>query len=302
MFQFDSSSQANNTQTWLTLPGHVWGIFGEVKPNATVLVTANMKQEANALTLEEERRNAVMVHQHLGMGQVLWIGIDSTWRWRHRVGDKYHHQFWGQLGRWAAGNKFSAGNADVRFRLQKSEIKFGEDAVIQTRWASKFLADNPDVKAKVKIYKKTVDEKGNSQFEARPFSTLPLKSQGKDSMLSEARAISLPSGEYRVKLDYPNSPGNDGEIAATFYVQEQSTPELSELSANRTLLQELADKSQGRLFFPDTLAKLPQRLVPREFRDKQAETPTLWDTWPIMVLFFALLTIEWIVRKLNGLP
>ena len=43
------------------------------------------------------------------------------------------------------------------------------------------------------------------------------------------------------------------------------------------------------------------------FTDKnQTETKTtetrMWDHWIMMLVFFGLLTVEWIVRKLNGLP
>jgi hypothetical protein len=301
MLQFDTQSRLDNTRAWAGLPGHMWGIFGEVKPNATVFVTADMGRGGN-FTLEEERKNAVIVHQYLGTGQVLWIGIDSTWRWRHRVGDKYHHRFWGQLGRWATRNKASAGNEVVRFGLQRTEIEFGEDAVIQARWTQKFLAENPNIRAKAVISKKTTDADGKSEFDARPFSTLDLEPTRTGSLLHEARAITLPPGEYKVRLDAPDALKGGEEISTTFYVNEKPTLELSDLSANRKLLQQIADVSDGSLYFPDTASSLPDRLVPPEYRSVSREEIELWDNWPILACFFALLTIEWVVRKLNGLP
>lgn len=301
MLQFDTQSRLDNARAWASLPGHLWGIFGDVKPNATVFVSADMGQGGN-LTLEEERKNAVIVHQYLGTGQVLWIGIDSTWRWRHRVGDRYHHRFWGQLGRWATRNKASAGNEVVRFGLQRTEIEYGEDAVIQARWTQKFLAENPNIQAKVVISKKTTDEEGKSEFEDRPFSTLDLEPTRTGSLLHEARAVTLPPGEYKVKLDAPDAQLNGEEISTTFYVNEKPTLELSDLSANRKLLQQIADVSDGYLYFPDTISSLPDRLVPPEYRSVSREEIELWDNWPILMMFFVLLTIEWVVRKLNGLP
>ncbi len=301
MLQFETSGRLDNDRVWENLPGHTWGIFGEVKPNATVFVTADMGRGGN-FTLEQERKNAVIVHQYLGTGQILWIGIDSTWRWRHRVGDKYHHRFWGQLGRWATRNKASAGNEVVRFGLQRTEIEFGEDAIVQARWTQKFLLKNPDPHAKAAIFRKQTDKTGHSQFESKPFSTLDLEPTRTGSLLHEARAISLPPGEYKVKLEAPLAERDGQEVSTTFYVNEKPTLELSDLSANRRLLQHLADVSDGHLYFPDTLSTLPERLIPPEYRSKKREEIELWDNWPILLLFFALLTIEWIVRKLNGLP
>ena len=299
MLQFETSSRIDNARVWQSLPGHVWGIFGEVKPNATVFVTADMGLGGN-FTLQDERQNAVIVHQYLGTGQVLWIGIDSTWRWRHRVGDKYHHRFWGQLGRWATRNKATAGNEVVRFGLQRTEIEYGEDAVIQARWTQKFLAEIPDLRAKAVISRKRIDDEGRAEFENRPFSTLDLEPTRTGSLLHEARAISLPPGEYRVKLESPELEGE--EIATTFYVNEKPTLELSDLSANRKLLQQIADVSDGYLYFPDTVSDLPERLIPPQYRSAKREEIELWDNWPILLMFFVLLTVEWVVRKLNGLP
>lgn len=300
MLQFDTSSRIDNAKIWQNLPGHVWGIFGEVKPNATVLAAADLGGNPGDFSLRDERKNGVIVHQYLGTGQVLWLGIDSTWRWRHRVGDKYHHRFWGQLGRWATRNKSTAGNEVVRFGLQRTEIEYGEDAIIQARWTQKFLNENPELQAKAIISKKVIDEDGHAQFENRPFSTLEMEPTRTGSLLYEARAISLPPGEYRVKLETPKLGGED--ISTTFYVNEKPTLELSDLSANRKLLQQLADVSDGKLYFPDTLGDLPERLIPPEYRSARREEVELWDNWPIMLIFFGLLTLEWVIRKLSGLP
>jgi hypothetical protein len=120
--------------------------------------------------------------------------------------------------------------------------------------------------------------------------------------LHEARAITLPPGEYKAKLDAPDALKGGEEISTTFYVNEKPTLELSDLSANRKLLQQIADVSDGYLYFPDTVSSLPDRLVPPEYRSVSREEIELWDNWPILICFFALLTIEWVVRKVNGLP
>ena len=65
---------------------------------------------------EREKRQAVVVRHNYGFGRVLFVGLDSTWRWRYKVGDLYHHRFWGQVVRWAASDQMlPAGNKYVRF-------------------------------------------------------------------------------------------------------------------------------------------------------------------------------------------
>ncbi|MBW3542226.1 MAG: hypothetical protein KY476_18310, partial [Planctomycetes bacterium] len=150
MFQFDTD-HAVNLEIWEGLPGHMWGLVGTARPGATVFAYAGGDPPvANAgpgAGLEAERQNALIVHQHYGFGQILWLGIDSTWRWRHRVGDDYHHRFWGQLGRWAAENKAAAGNEFVKFGPVSGDIEVGDDAVIRARWTHHFLSRYPNLKA-----------------------------------------------------------------------------------------------------------------------------------------------------------
>ena len=135
--QFDADTQ-NNARIWDSLPGHAWGLTGRAKPAATVFASLRDETDQGRGSggggLDYERKNVLIAHQHAGAGQVLWIGVDSTWRWRHRVGDQYHHRFWGQITRWAAKFKARAGNEHVRFGPDRAEIEVGEDALLRARW------------------------------------------------------------------------------------------------------------------------------------------------------------------------
>lgn len=291
MFQFDTNI-LENRRIWSQLPGHAWGLTGTARPGATVLATAHRPDEPS---LESERDNAMIVHQYYGFGQVLWIGIDSTWRWRHRIGDKYHHRFWAQLARWAARNKASAGNDFVRLLVQNSQLSVGDDAVFEVRWQKRFLDLNPDLKASIEIYQESEipGEKPFSQLELTPIDGSPL--------LFQARAVGLPSGTWAAKVAVENA-NLGSEVSTSLYVSDPLTGELSDLSANRDLLAQLAEASGGELIMPDAIHRIVELLKPPEESTPSREETTLWDHWFFLLLFFALLTTEWVVRKLNGLP
>src|SRR6185369_1298157 len=82
-----------------------WAVAGTAKPGATALAHFREPDAAKMDVAERERRGAVVVRHNYGFGRVLYVGIDSTWRWRFRTGDTYHHRFWGQAIRWAASDK-----------------------------------------------------------------------------------------------------------------------------------------------------------------------------------------------------
>lgn len=292
MLQFDAD-EIENKRIWATLPGHMWGLRGVAKPGCTVWATALRAGEQP--DLQSERENAVIVHQYLGAGQVLWIGVDSTWRWRHRVGDEYHHRFWGQLSRWAADFKATAGNEFVRFGPERPTIELGEDALFRARWTEQFLRRFPDLKARVEVTSiEDPDGPPVMTVELTPTETRPL--------VHEGRAAGLDSGEYRIRLVVENADLGDAEVVSEVAVTERVTSELSELTANRDLLQQIADATGGELFFPDQLDRLPQLFEGVRETEQIRDEVSLWDHWLTLVVFCGLMGTEWVLRKLNGLP
>lgn len=285
-----------NRTTWKTLPGHPWTIVGDVKPGATVLATAD---DGQPLPPEMERARALVVQQFYGLGQVLWLGFDSTWRWRHRVGDQHHHRFWGQLARTAAQNKATAGNEFVRFGLEATDIQSGQDVVFRARWTPQTLARRPDVKGKVAIFprKEAKPDEPLATIDLLPDPTRPAQHQG--------RWLAPSAGEYRavLKIDGPPLGGAaDKEVAAEFLVRGPLTKELGDVTASRTQLEQIAQAANGRLMLPHQLEDLVKLIQPEDLTTTESFEHTLWDHWLLMALLFGLLTGEWVLRKWNGLP
>lgn len=291
--QFDAD-RVRNREIWKRLPGFNWAMFGEARPGATVLAVAQTDEQGKSIN--DPSDSAVIVHQYYGFGQVMWIGVDSTWRWRHRTGDKYHHRFWGQLGRWAARNRSSAGNDFVRFGPARTDIPQGEDAIIKARFIQQYIKQYPDLKASAEVYR--LDEEDVREL----FTTVELNVNPSRPLAFEGRAVGLPSGRYRLKLLIEGADPQVGNLEAPLYVQEQATPELSDLSSNRELLVQMANLSDGQFFMPDQIPELLKKIRDPLAERVIREEVELWDQWWLMVLVFGLMTTEWVTRKLNGLP
>lgn len=293
MLQF-SADQLENQQIWKGLPGQMWALLGDPKPATTVWATT-MLPPGIADPLAADRKHAMIVHQHLGSGQVVWMGFDGTWRWRERVGDSYHHRYWGQLARWAAANKVTAGNEFVRFGFERPDIELGQDAIVRARWMATFLQKFPQLKGRASFFRMG-DPPG------KVFTSIDLGPTAGNPLLHQGKAVSLPAGEYRVALSAENADMGPKAVEATLYVHDRPSQELSELSANRDLLAQIADVSGGRLFLPDQLHELPKMFKTYDANVSIYEETPLWDRWPWLVLLCALMTTEWVIRKVNGLP
>lgn len=288
-----SDDPAENDRIWAELPGQTWGLPGEAKGEATVLaavIPPGAKQ-----TLETERQNAIIVRQQAGYGQVLWIGFDGTWRWRHRVGDEHHHRFWGQIARWGARFKALARNEFVAFGPLQPSIELGEEAVFRATWNRNFLQRFPSLKARGVLSR--LDDPAQTPvatFDLSPSTTGPLDFEG--------RAVGLRSGDYRVRLEVEGGDLGEAQVTAELQVQEPSTSELSDISANRPLLEAMAEFTGGRLLLPHELPELPRIFQGVTESTTLRSEQSLWDSWPLLLSLFALLMLEWVLRKINGLP
>lgn len=292
MLQFAAES-LENYGIWEQLPGHLWAMRGQVKPAATVLLS--IRQFNGDTDLRFERANAIMAHQHLGSGQTVWLGIDSTWRWRQRDGSRYHDRFWGQLCRWAARFKASAGNEFVRFGLDRSEIDAGEDVMIRARWEERFLSQHPELKALAEL-------RPLSNPEGPPVMTVNLTPVDTRPTIHEGTAGSVPPGEYEVRLVAEGVELGEEPIVTELAVAEKITTELAELSANQNLLEQIAEVSGGRLFFPDEVDQIPSLFESVSESESAQGEIALWNHWFVLLVCCGLLTTEWVLRKLNGLP
>lgn len=284
-----------------SLPGHPWAYTGTVRPAASAWASLSLDGQ------ELDRDMAAVAHQYYGFGQVIWMGVDSTWRWRQRVGDLWHHRFWGQLVRWAAGNKSAAGNDQVRMTLSGVVIDETTPVDVSVRWnaslASKLADATVEVIVKPVALPMAVDEQSDSDTPALTEQRIQLVPLEGAPERYAARLPELKPGNYEVWLNTENSRVKlDQDIMSELVVRPELSTELASISCNREFLQQLATVSGGQLLEPWEVSNLIELLRPEDAQHSVTQEVTLWDHWAPLLLFFLLLTTEWVVRKLHGLP
>ncbi|MEZ6127100.1 MAG: VWA domain-containing protein [Planctomycetaceae bacterium] len=280
------------------LPGHPWAYTGEAKPAASVWATLEME----GVGLNDDM--SAVVHQYYGFGQVVWLGIDSTWRWRRRAGDTWHHQFWGQIVRWAARNKSAAGNDQVRMTLSEIVADDTDSVDVAVRWNPNLVSQLKDATVEVIVENvddpEKVDPAHPTAATTQKVMLLPL--EGAPERFS-AKLPPLPPGGYTVRLNVVNSRVKlEQPVVSELLIRRQLSSELANISCNRDFLQQLATQTDGQLLEPWQLSELPEMLRSENSIQSVVQEITLWDHWGLMLLFFVLLTAEWILRKLHGLP
>lgn len=284
---------------WPDLPAHHWAIVGNRQPGATVLAVPAVTPDGEKAAPGEQV--GLLVQQSYGFGKVVFVGIDSTWRWRFRAGDTHHHRFWGQLVRWAAAERLlPAGNKLARFGTREPVYPHGQEIEVAVRLSEEAPALKHPEQARVKLVRQKTDK---SEEVA---GVIPLQINAQQGRLLEGKSRDLPAGTYRVELDIAElrEPPVTGD--STFTVLPEENSELLDLSTNWELLQGIAEQSQGRLFTPEdveqVLEMLAQKVQPRESRQDSKPWQDEPMVWWLLGALIGLLTLEWLWRKGLDLP
>jgi hypothetical protein len=280
-----------------------WAVAGLAKPGATALAHVPQANESMPLA-ERERRDAVVVRHNYGFGRVLFVGLDSTWRWRFRAGDLYHHRFWGQVIRWAAADRpLVVGNEWVRFGTPQPVYRLGEPVELVTRISDTAGQLKPDLLAGARVVR--IDEK--KPDEDKPVALVPLSKRPAQPRVLEGQLRDLPPGRYAVELAIPELTeklkDKDGKpLRAPFTILPPESKETAELDRNDALLEDLAGRSGGKVYSPLDVNELAEQLKNQGIEHVEHHEQALWQWWPMLALIVFLLTCEWVGRKTSGLP
>ncbi|MGJ8643456.1 MAG: hypothetical protein ACSHX9_08630 [Luteolibacter sp.] len=273
-------SEEENPEIWRQLPGFLW--------HAPVV---RAKGGTQVLAVHANRRGPygpipLLVTKAAGSGKVLFMGIDSAWRWRRGVEDLYHYRFWGQVARWMSYQRNMAAGQRVRLF---------------------YTPERPEPGATVTLNANAFDENGAPQKEGSVF--VDVTSPGGDTRRIELQKNESEWGAYtgRFKIELPGawklratvSGASDLPTETTILAQGVDIEKTGQ-PARPEVLEEMAKVSRGRLILPDQLPGLIDEIeaLP-EPRPIENRIP-LWSHWATVAVLVLLLGGFWVGRKLNG--
>jgi hypothetical protein len=273
-------SEEENPEIWRRLPGFFWHApVIRAKGGTEVLAThANRRGPYGPVPL--------MVTKAAGGGKVLFMGIDSAWRWRRGVEDLYHYRFWGQVARWMSYQRNMAAGQRVRLF---------------------YAPERPEPGATVTLNANAFDVNGAPLKEGTV--SLDITSPDGKSQRIELQKNETEWGSYtgRFKIDLPGA----WKLRATVFGASELPTETTILAqgvdiektgqpARPAVLDEIAKVSRARSILPDQLPELIGEIdaLP-EPRPLENRIP-LWSHWATLVILILLSGIFWVGRKLNG--
>lgn len=225
----------------------------------------------------------LLLYQFAGSGKVYYQGLDDTWRWRFRVGDKYFGRYWIQLIRFMARNKLM-GNRQAELIADRARYQRGDMVQLRVRFV------NP---ASIPAGNSVRIELARPGLPPRLID-LPKVAGSKN--LFQTGMNTLPEGSYTARLLPP--PVLDPPVPPAAFVIEPPASERARPSMNRDELTQAARISGGRFFTAAGLDTLIGTLPPPAKVPLDTDPPIpVWNSWPVFLLFLLILLAEWLLRR-----
>jgi hypothetical protein len=319
--------ESGNVALWSALPAWYWhSEFTQAKRSASVvwsigessgsgaMPSAGMGRPAGAEdtgSLDSARQRALLATASVGMGRVMYLASDSTWRLRQVNGQNPHERFWGQVIRWVVGNELPAGGKLVRFGTDKPRYVAGEPVVVTARLVGEDYA--PLKGQKVKAVARVGADAGAKPVAEADLIELPDAPGYYRATLGGVPAgrvdVSLQGGPVEQLLAKEQVAAAQRTLAVD--VQSQLSVEQRNVNADRAAMVRLAEAGGGIALdgpYADVLAAhLPKLNYETETVEQfglfasPKDPHTRTTHWLFLAIFAAVATAEWVIRKAAGL-
>jgi hypothetical protein len=266
-----------------SLPGMYWSFpVTRARPGATVLARHGDPRMQN-----QYGRHVLLASQLYGPGRTVFIGFDSTYRWRYLAED-YFDGFWARLVDRVGRNKALGGRFPFQVHLGKAGYRVGDQVNVGVRYTeAAAVAEASGLAAELEI-------------EGQPPEPLTFERSAEDPALLTATFPADRAGAYTLRITPATGvdAGATTRVSTTTFRVEPPRREVDEPSLNRPLLSDLARLTNGRTFDVPDLGKLDESISMREVTRTLEDRDELWDApiWPFIIIVG--LTSEWILRKM----
>ncbi|MFQ5627613.1 MAG: hypothetical protein ACE5I1_02540 [bacterium] len=287
ILRFRESSVENRASLEELPPLYSTFRFLKVLPNAEVLLFAKPLRGQLAGNVSRSGEPLLVAHRQ-GEMNTLTLFAGSLWRW-HLMMQKIEpgHDLYDKLVINAVRWLVSASDArQLQVSTNKEIYRAGEEVAITAQAYFEDFTPRDNLEIAVKITNRSnVDE---------------IILEGKGRGLYEGRFNALSDGDYTFRATAKEGEAAIGSDAGKFTVEALKI-EFLQTTANLELLKNLSAKSGGQYLHADSLEQWVDTL---HFEDRtlaQNRTIQLWNRWPLLAVIILTLSLEWFIRKREGM-
>jgi hypothetical protein len=273
------------------LPIYSLSQFCAPKPTARTLINA-VSQAASG-----KDDKAFLCWQMVGRGRIVYLAAPAVYQLRMKYGDRYHYRFWGQLIRWAVARDLSHGSTTIKLATDRSRAYVGENVQVIANLSD--AGGRPVPTAEVRVQAST-EGHASSLIELKPDPKIPGRYLGEFSPSEEGSVTLVASGADVAQL--LAGEGFTKPVATTVMVESPPSVEMQDTRSNVPLLKQIAGLTGGQVVPPAAVGQIVELtdLEPAVHEDTIRQP--IWNRWGLLWLFCGVLTVEWSIRKMTGLP
>jgi len=272
-----------NRRLWERMPGFFWHYpVSRARPAAQVLLAHPTERSSHG-------PQPLLVTQFYGSGRTAFLAVDSTWRWRSLIGDRYFVRFWGQVVRHLSQGKLIGTSKRFRVATDRSEYRAGEKVTVTAHVLDRDFEPSTasDIRARID------GGAGNVTF-------LKLEAVTADPGGFRGSVKLNRPAEYRVTLDLADPDADESVLSHQFLVV-RSRLEFVNPRMRRDDLRNLADITGGRYFDAHEVAAIPEVIARLKAATIREVPDEMWNSPVFFALFCGLFLTEMVYRKLRKL-
>ncbi len=250
------------------------------KPGASVMATVKAKGD--------DTLHPALVTHNFGRGHVGAMLLGDFWRWGLKNPDqrKDMDQAWRQMIRWLIADVPTF----IEVSARQDENGQGASLEVSVRDEEFQPVDNAEVTLKVRA----IDAGDEIPVSAEP--------EDEKADLYAATFIPRKTGRYLVEAEARDAEGKLIGSRKTGWATDFAAAEYRSLAPNRPLLEELANKTGGRLLTFDELDTFANELPTLKVPITEIIHSPFWHQAPLFLLALACFVTEWFLRRRKGLP
>ncbi len=273
---------SDNRDLWSEEFEGVYRCYPTAGPKTGATVYAHLDDTTQA---EGGQKPIFLASQMYGSGKSLYLGSGETWRLR-ALSNEYHERLWTKLIREAGEGRRTKGRSPVNLSVEK-EVKVGSTVRLEAQVLDATFQPSEQESVVLHLF----DPEGNEIF---PEPQLYPQPGRPGDYVGDFQAKEL--GWYTLRLPIPGTESYREESVQVIF------PGLEDVDTEQAVakLADLARQTGGRYFPIEEAAKeLPALLTDKHKIvpvDQQIET--LWDRDWVLYALVAVLSVEWLTRKL----
>ena len=272
-----------NRAVLTSLPGMYWSFpVTRARPGATILARHGDPRMQN-----QHGRHVLLASQLYGPGRTVFIGFDSTYRWRYLAED-YFDGFWARLIDRVGRTKALGGQFPFQVHLGKGVYRVGDQVNVDVRYTDPAaLAEASELTAELEVA-------------GQPPEPIRFERVPDDPATLTAAFPAQRAGTYSLRIvpaALAAEMGSGIRASTTTFRVEPPRREIDEPALNRPLLAALARLTKGRIFELSEVDRLDEAIPMREVTRTLETRDELWDAPLLFGAIVLSLTVEWLLRK-----